>query len=97
MERILILEDDAALGAGIRMALQTPETEAVLCHTLKDARRTLMQEAFSLLILDINLPDGSGLELLREQASWQGWESLSGAVCRWRAPTGGWKRCWKRR
>ena len=69
MERILILEDDAALGAGIRMALQTPETEAVLCHTLKDARRTLMQEAFSLLILDINLPDGSGLELLREQKS----------------------------
>ena len=69
MERILLLEDDAALGTGIRMALQTPQTAVVLCHTLKEARRTLVQEVFSLLILDINLPDGSGLELLREQKS----------------------------
>lgn len=69
MERILLLEDDAALGTGIRMALQTPQTAVVLCHTLKEARRTLAQEVFSLLILDINLPDGSGLELLREQKS----------------------------
>ena len=69
MERILLLEDDAALGAGIRMALQSPETDVVLCHTRKEAQRTLAREAFSLLILDINLPDGSGLELLREQKS----------------------------
>ena len=69
MEKILLLEDDAALGAGIGMALQTPQTAVVLCHTLEEARRELEQEAFSLLILDINLPDGSGLELLREQKS----------------------------
>ena len=35
----------------------------------REAQRTLAREAFSLLILDINLPDGSGLELLREQKS----------------------------
>ena len=69
MEKILLLEDDAALGAGIGMALQTPQTAVVLCHTLEEARRELAQEVFSLLILDINLPDGSGLELLREQKS----------------------------
>ncbi len=61
--------DDAALGSGIGMALQTPQTTVVLCHTLEEARRELAQEVFSLLILDINLPDGSGLELLREQKS----------------------------
>ena len=69
MEKILLLEDDAALGSGIGMALQTPQTAVVLCHTLEEARRELAQEVFSLLILDINLPDGSGLELLREQKS----------------------------
>ena len=43
MEKILLLEDDAALGAGIGMALQTPQTAVVLCHTLEEARRELAQ------------------------------------------------------
>lgn len=66
-QRILLLEDDAALGAGIRMALQTPRTAVTLCHTLAEAGEVLKREAFDLLILDVNLPDGSGLELLRCQ------------------------------
>lgn len=67
MERILLLEDDTALGQGIQMALQTPDTPVFLCATLAEARQILGQSRFSLLILDINLPDGSGLSLLREQ------------------------------
>ena len=60
-QRILLLEDDAALGAGIRMALQMPQTAVTLCHTLAEAGEVLKREAFDLLILDVNLPDGSGL------------------------------------
>jgi DNA-binding response OmpR family regulator len=66
MQQILLLEDDAALGQGVRMALQTPETVITLCATLSQGRAALLERPYDLLLLDINLPDGSGLELLRE-------------------------------
>ena len=66
MRKLLLLEDDTALGEGIRLALKSGETEITLCRTLSEGRRALEQDVFDLLILDINLPDGNGLELLRE-------------------------------
>ena len=65
MNKILLLEDDITLGNGIKMVLK--ESQVVLVHTLEDARKTLKNNEFDLLILDINLPDGSGLDLMREQ------------------------------
>ena len=66
MQKILLLEDDTALGNGIRLALQSPSVKLTLCRTLAQARSALAQSSFDLLILDINLPDGSGLELLEQ-------------------------------
>ena len=66
MKHILIVEDDIALGDGVRLALQHPELEAVLCRTLAQARAAMEGQAFDLAVLDVNLPDGSGLELLRQ-------------------------------
>ena len=66
MQRILLLEDDTALGCGIRLALQSPAVEIQLCRTLAQAQNALADNSYDLLILAINLPDGSGLELLRE-------------------------------
>ena len=66
MQKILLLEDDVALGNGIRLALQGPQVQIVLCRTLAQAQDTIAQGSFDLLILDINLPDGSGLELLEQ-------------------------------
>ena len=40
--------------------------QITLCTTLEQARRALSQHPFDLLILDVNLPDGSGLELLTQ-------------------------------
>ena len=66
MQKILLLEDDALLGNGIRLALQGPQVQIQLCRTLAQAQDTIAQGSFDLLILDINLPDGSGLQLLEQ-------------------------------
>lgn len=66
MKRILIVEDDRALGDGLSLALRSPEAEPSLRRTLSAARSALGAEDFDLLVLDVNLPDGSGLDLLRE-------------------------------
>ena len=66
MQKTLLLEDDAALGSGIQLALQSQTMQITLCTTLEQARRALGLSPFNLLILDVNLPDGSGLELLRQ-------------------------------
>lgn len=65
MRRILIAEDDDTLAQGIRLALQGPDIDITLCGTLAKAAELLRGPSFHLLILDINLPDGSGLDLLR--------------------------------
>lgn len=65
MNKILLLEDDITLGNGIKMVLK--DAQVILVHTLEDARKTLKNNEFDLLILDINLPDGSGLDLMKEQ------------------------------
>ena len=65
MKRILIVEDDRALGDGLCLALRDPSLELALCRTLSAAREALEAGGFDLLILDVNLPDGNGLDFLR--------------------------------
>ena len=65
MKDLLIVEDDPTLGEGIRLALQAPELRPQLCRSLADAGELLSRRSFDLLILDINLPDGNGLDFLR--------------------------------
>ena len=66
MKHILLLEDDITLGQGIRFALENDSIQVELCASLSQARSILPGEEFDLLILDVNLPDGSGRDLLRE-------------------------------
>ena len=66
MQKILLLEDDITLGSGIRLALQSPSVQITLCRTLAQARAASADNSYDLLILDINLPDGSGLQLLAQ-------------------------------
>ena len=66
MKHIFLLEDDETLGRGVAMALTGPEVSVTCRSTLAQAREALAEARFDLLILDINLPDGSGLDLLRQ-------------------------------
>ena len=65
MKDLLIVEDDRALGEGIRLALQAPGLRPHLCQTLAAAGALLAGQPFDLLILDVNLPDGNGLDFLQ--------------------------------
>ncbi|MEZ3470877.1 MAG: response regulator, partial [Schaedlerella sp.] len=63
---IMILEDDEDLAEGIALSLQGEELNFEICRTISEARDVLKKKEFDLLIFDINLPDGSVLELCRE-------------------------------
>lgn len=65
-QTIMILEDDEDLAEGISLSLNSKDLEFILCKTIAEAKDILRQKAFDLLIFDINLPDGSGLELCKE-------------------------------
>ena len=72
---LLVIEDDKALSDGIRLALQDAQHRIVQAETLHAGKCCLEkmietsgrgeQERIDLVILDLNLPDGNGLELLQ--------------------------------
>lgn len=66
MKNILIVEDDLALSRGIALAMQQLGYEMSEASDLRIARHKLSLNPFDLILLDINLPDGSGLELCKE-------------------------------
>jgi DNA-binding response OmpR family regulator len=66
MKQVIIVEDDRNLNQGLCLALKDQDLQIVPCFDLKSAREQLADGTAELVLLDINLPDGSGLELLRE-------------------------------
>lgn len=64
MKRILIVEDDKTLASGLCRALKNQETEAIAVENLHTAKECLSSEDVTLVILDVNLPDGNGFDFL---------------------------------
>ena len=66
MQQILIVEDDTTLNSGLCKALREDGRRIVSCENIAEARDQLWLDTVALVILDVNLPDGSGLTMLRE-------------------------------
>lgn len=66
MKHILIVEDDISLSNGITLALRNETTSVAQSFDLVTAKQHILFHPLDLLILDINLPDGNGLDLLCE-------------------------------
>ncbi|MEG1067056.1 MAG: response regulator transcription factor [Anaerovoracaceae bacterium] len=73
MYNVLIIEDDEKLNDGIMLALKSEELVFRQCYTIEEANKVISEPAecfnvsrVDLIILDINLPDGNGLDFLRE-------------------------------
>lgn len=54
------------MAEGIELSLQSEELNFVICSTIADARTVIPKQKIDLMILDINLPDGNGLEFCHE-------------------------------
>ena len=63
---ILVVEDDPAVGTFLADNLTADGYELHLAGSIHDARRVLEHRKPDLAILDLGLPDGSGLDLLRQ-------------------------------
>ncbi|MFU1797031.1 response regulator [Paenibacillus azoreducens] len=64
IKNILIIEDDISLSNGITFALKSSEFACVQVQDLHSAKQKMKSLGFQLIILDINLPDGNGLDFL---------------------------------
>ena len=62
--RLLLLEDDLLLGEGLRDYLRAEGHVVEWCRRLDEAR-ALQDEPFDVLLVDWQLPDGSGIDWLR--------------------------------
>jgi len=64
--RLLIVEDNEELAQLLAKGLKTAGYDSDVLSTVEDARAVLSTTFYAALILDLGLPDGDGLELLRE-------------------------------
>ncbi len=64
--RMLVVEDDPVLSDGLRVGLSLFGATLDTVSSCADGRAALELNEFDALVLDLGLPDGSGLDLLRE-------------------------------
>ena len=61
--KVAIIEDDNTISFAIKVFLERYDIEAIIFNTLSAAEDIIVKN-FDLIILDVNLPDGSGFEYL---------------------------------
>lgn len=69
MRDILIVDDDLATSAGLADVVESWGFEPQTAATLEAARAAIANRVPDLVILDLQLPDGSGIDLLSEVKS----------------------------
>ena len=60
---IFLLEDDEAIGIGLTYSLENEGYNVTLAKSVKEAEKIIDEKEFSLYILDLTLPDGSGYDV----------------------------------
>ena len=65
MKKILIVEDDKKLNDGIRLALRN-EFFCIQALSIQAATEAYKEYEIDLILLDVNLPDGSGIDFMTE-------------------------------
>lgn len=63
---IFVLEDDDAIGIGLTYSLENEGYTVTLAKTVSQAMDIINEKTFSLYILDLTLPDGSGYDVCKK-------------------------------
>lgn len=63
---IFLLEDDEAIGIGLTYSLENEGYNVTLAKSVKEAEKIIDENKFSLYILDLTLPDGSGYDVCKK-------------------------------
>lgn len=66
MKRLLLVEDDETIITGLKYALELEGFEVFVSSLVETALKLSSEYHFDLFVLDINLPDGSGLDLCQQ-------------------------------
>lgn len=69
VRRVLVVEDDAQQAESVKLLLGSRDVETVEAHSAAQCVEMLAQETFDCMVLDLNLPDASGLDLLERLSS----------------------------
>src|ERR1700674_2192958 len=67
--KVLIVEDQDRLGNFLEQGLKECAYTVTWVRTCKDARDALADSSYDVIVLDLGLPDGDGIDLLRQ---WRG-------------------------
>jgi DNA-binding response OmpR family regulator len=63
---VLVVDDSLTVRMDLRATLSAAGFLVTACDSRASARKALDSRAFSLVVLDVNLPDGTGIDILRE-------------------------------
>jgi len=66
MNKILIVEDDKWISNSLKIYLENSQFEVDLYHTWKNAVEKILSWNYSLIILDINLPENDWIKICKE-------------------------------
>ena len=68
MSHALIVDDDVDSAAMLAALVAKEKFTVATAHTLRDARRQIALQTPDIVLLDLQLPDGSGLDLFDNAA-----------------------------
>ena len=68
MNTLLLVEDHHALAVAMSAAAERSGLEVVQAPSLASAREHLAERSVDGILLDLGLPDGNGLDLIRDRA-----------------------------
>ncbi|WP_088036115.1 response regulator transcription factor [Evansella clarkii] len=69
--KMLLVEDDKTIAAGLDYSLQQEQFETILCYDAGSAKKVIREQLHSidLCLFDLSLPDGSGYDLCKQVKS----------------------------
>ncbi|RDY24681.1 DNA-binding response regulator [Romboutsia maritimum] len=66
MIKVLMIEDDSTIAFGVKYALEQEGFKIDICKDLESSRKSINENTYNIILLDVMLPDGSGYDFCKE-------------------------------